>query len=961
MISFLGRKMWKNKWMVVCLFIGNLLFVGIVAATPLYSNATMRRVLHQDLRTAQLENNQLPAVVTLEFSFNNLDPEWIPYTYWHLVNTHSPNISAKMGVPMQRVVRQNSMMGWGLVPHVPREEAPRQRFIHLSGIDGMESGVNIVHGRLPAAYLVDGKIIEAIITQQSMLRNNLFYNELLELSNVREGAGGVQQLFVKIVGIYELAEGSEELWTLSDIDHYERSIIVSNDLILQQFIPNMHRDFRMISTWFHLLDHSAMTSRRVPHYIETLETMQEYFHDVVGIRPINFTENFSEILAGHTAQTGPLNVTLWVLQVPIYVLLAFYIYMVSRQILQLEQNEISVLKSRGASRLQILGIYALQGLFMGLISFPAGIALGVFICHVLGASSGFLYLVQRAAIVVEITPDTLMFAGVAVLLSFLTMFLPVIRFSKVGIVDHKRNKAGKALKPLWQRFFLDILCLAVAIYALYDFNRRGNLAALAIQETQAVDPLLLLSSSLFIMGLGLLCLRLFPHIIKLVYTIGQRFWSPATYASLVKVMRSSGEEQFIMIFLLFTLSIGTFSAHAARTINLNSEHQIRYMAGADLTFRERWRWQGPSMHGPDPEAPPVDPRITRVIYFEPDFKRFANFEEVDALTPVQRQNVKITSLGPWMEVELMAIETDTFGETVWFRDDLLRAHINYFLNTLGSRADGVLLSDNFRTEMGLRIGDTIVFRSFYTDRHREHLYNSTRGVIVGFVDLWPGFSPVQRIEIYGQVVELYRSLIVANIGHIQSAWGMHPYHVWMRTNTDSNSFFHNFVAENRLHIVDFSDANAQIIESRSNPILQGTNGVLTVSFIVTLLVCFTGFLIYWILSLRSRVLQFGIFRAMGMSMRSLIGLLVNEQIFITLVAIMLGALVGEVSAHLFIPLIQMSYTAADQAIPLMIVTEARDYINLYSIVGFMIVVCLAVLGWYISKIKIAHALKLGED
>jgi putative ABC transport system permease protein len=134
-----------------------------------------------------------------------------------------------------------------------------------------------------------------------------------------------------------------------------------------------------------------------------------------------------------------------------------------------------------------------------------------------------------------------------------------------------------------------------------------------------------------------------------------------------------------------------------------------------------------------------------------------------------------------------------------------------------------------------------------------------------------------------------------------------------------------------------------------------------VGFIVTLLVCFTGFLIYWILSIKNRVLQFGIFRAMGMSMRDILALLVNEQLFITLTSVFIGALVGEIASRLFVPLIQISYSASEQVIPLLVVTEARDYMNLYVTIGLMIAVCLIVLGVIISKIKIAQALKLGED
>ena len=46
------------------------------------------------------------------------------------------------------------------------------------------------------------------------------------------------------------------------------------------------------------------------------------------------------------------------------------------------------------------------------------------------------------------------------------------------------------------------------------------------------------------------------------------------------------------------------------------------------------------------------------------------------------------------------------------------------------------------------------------------------------------------------------------------------------------------------------------MEQKNDPVLQGTNGILTVGFIVVLLLCTVGFLIYWILSIQSRALLF---------------------------------------------------------------------------------------------------------
>ena len=168
------------------------------------------------------------------------------------------------------------------------------------------------------------------------------------------------------------------------------------------------------------------------------------------------------------------------------------------------------------------------------------------------------------------------------------------------------------------------------------------------------------------------------------------------------------------------------------------------------------------------------------------------------------------------------------------------------------------------------------------------------------------------------------------------------------------------VAENETGVT-FKDVAEQLVEKKNDPIFQGTNGILTVGFIVVLLLCMVGFLIYWVLSIRSRALQFGIFRAMGMSMREILTMLINEHFYISALSIAVGVLVGEMTSRLYMPLIQMAYAASDSSLPLRVVSEAGDLGRILLIVGVLLAVCLAVLGTLISRMKIAQALKLGED
>jgi putative ABC transport system permease protein len=137
--------------------------------------------------------------------------------------------------------------------------------------------------------------------------------------------------------------------------------------------------------------------------------------------------------------------------------------------------------------------------------------------------------------------------------------------------------------------------------------------------------------------------------------------------------------------------------------------------------------------------------------------------------------------------------------------------------------------------------------------------------------------------------------------------------------------------------------------------------VLTSNFIIVVLWCAAGFLIYWILSIRSRELQFGIYRAMGMSVKEVLTMLACEQILISGSSILIGVVAGSLATELYLSLIQVAYSGSKKVLPIRMASQASDSIRLFVIIGLMIAVCMAVLAWLISKIRIAQALKLGED
>ena len=203
-------------------------------------------------------------------------------------------------------------------------------------------------------------------------------------------------------------------------------------------------------------------------------------------------------------------------------------------------------------------------------------------------------------------------------------------------------------------------------------------------------------------------------------------------------------------------------------------------------------------------------------------------------------------------------------------------------------------------------------------------------------------------------------LIVAHLRKLQNVDGVLPYEVWMKV-TDSTQGVYDYIEDKNIKLDHFKDTRSDLIDMKNNPVIQGTNGTLTVGFIVVLLLCSAGFLIYWILSIRSRALQFGIYRAMGMTMQEILRMLVYEQIMITVPAVITGTVIGLIASKLYIPLIQIAYSTSEEIIPVQVMAAGMDLLKMYIVVIVVIGICMGILGWLISKIKIAQALKLGED
>lgn len=931
MFRLMLQKITHKKWMILCLLIGNILLIAVAICHPMYQSASARRMLRDEFEIYIEENEIYPGLVSFSATSEKKDGRnLVERFYAYLDRCYN-----RLQIPLHESVDHYAVVKSKIELQMKREDTNDLK-ISVGMINDFENHVSLIAGDMYTDKVDDNGCIEAVMNQSTMVEQKLLIGDVITFHNLK-GADG-KPIQVKIVGTVQADTTNSNFWAF-DLETYSSEVFIPESTFRKIFMEEEEEKFTIRCYWYRLFDYEKILPQDVDRILNAMDEIQTTENYSTFMRDCYFPE----ILKSYNMKAKTNQATFNILQVPLLLLLCAFLFMISGQMLTMEQNEISLMKSRGAKRIHIILLYFLQSSFLAAISFLIALPLGKVVCKLLGSAVAFLEFSNTKDLVIEYDKNVFLFALASILLSVIMTVLPVIKYSGVSIVNLKRSRS-RSKKAFWQKAFLDIICLGVSLYGYYSFRKSKNLIMENVLSGKSLDPLLYLCSSLFILGAGFLFLRLQPIIIKILYKILKRGLGAVGFSSYLSAIRSGAKQQFIMLFMILTVALGIFHATVARTILNNATENVDYLTGADFILQESWKNNAATLT--------VDP--TAVLqYTEPDFGKYTQIGGVKKVAQVYNSTASTKIEKDDKEVTLMGIVPRDFASVTTVNQDLLYCSYIDYLNVLASDVNGVLLSENFMIKHNVHIGDSINIKSSNK--------KTIKAKVSGFVNYWPSYSPSTYVlNSDGTVSKKENYLIIANLSLIQSSCGALPYEVWMRLDGDSQVVY-DWVQESGTKVSYYTDLSKEEEAIIRDNLFQGTNGILTLSFIIILILCAVGYLIYWIMSIRSRELLFGVLRAMGMGKGQIIRMLVNEQIFCGISSILAGALIGCVGAYLYVPMIQYAYASANQALPLKLVANSSDLSKLFAVIGFVLILCLIVLARIVAKMNITKALKLGEE
>ncbi len=917
-----ARRLWANRRLSGGLLVGFTVAVAAAASLPAYTTGALQRVLQTELasdieRTASglhLAHIERPERPTSATDFATAD---------QFVQEQGLTM---LDLTPEVVVRYGALDPVRARPVDPTKiDQDRERWLSLAFQSDLNQHITVVDGRLPAPGKTADDFYEVLVEEEALDRHDFAVGAEFWVPVGTSDLAAV--VGVRVIGVFERTDPLHAYWFQKK--PFEQAFFVSEEVFRTDLI-NLDGMAANQYSWYFGLNPADL---KMTDALRLLIAMYEIEGRAAQLLPdTELLGGPMELLTRFLLRAEELQLMMLLLTAPTLMVVAYFIMVTSGMIVDRQRQEIAVMRSRGAGISQVVGIYLLEGVLFAGGAMAIGYPLALLLSRAMGAAVGFLQFVDRKQPPLLVPYQFWLFGAVAGVVGIFAYVLPALSAARQSIVAYKQESARRGRSPAWSRFGLDFICLTLAGYAYYILSGQE------VQGGALIEPINLLAPTLFVLGAGLLVLRLLPLVASLVARLAEPWANGPLYLTLTQMSRAPSSYVPVVLLLTLTVGMGLYGAVTARTFERNVEDRIEYNGGADVVLEEAWEFI--TDDGLDPTsieaagqgefaAPPWD-----VHYSLPGVAQ-----------PARVRTQQITSaLGGRAQRKgtLMAIDPTDFGKVSSLRRDLLPQHINTYLNLLALEEESVLVSQDFLVRNNLVPGDRV---SLVAEGGQEISL-----VIQASIAYWPGLDP------------LHGDFFVANLGLVEEYLGLQPYTVWMRMEPDAKlTPVVEALKSQGIGTIGATDYRQRLIMARRDPQLGGLLGGLTNGFLLAAAITVMGFWLYAALSARSRALQFGVLRALGLTSGQLGSAVILEQVLTVVIGVGAGTGLGLTAAQLFIPMLQKSSGLSGQTPPFLIVADPTDRIRLYAVLLLMLLIGVVGLMNALGRLRIYEAVKLGED
>ncbi|MQF70147.1 FtsX-like permease family protein [SAR202 cluster bacterium AD-804-J14_MRT_500m] len=667
----------RSGWRLeLAFFLGILLAVTLMSSGVIYSDYLQDASIKQTLKKAD------PSQTSIVFlSIDRLSPP----KYQATQQVISQEISSRLGRFISEesfILETNTFFYQGHTQlELDDERRPRGK---LQYMPSLPNRTQLIAGEWPVNT---NDSIEVAIDSQGLALMDLEVGD--ELRIIRPPSSEPLPQVVQIVAEFERLDPNDEFWfglnnafTKQREDWVSVPMFTAVDTLLSEN-PMRTDVYHPSGKWFFFLDKENVDSTDV-------EDLRNLIREVVLIKQDKLSNgsistDLLNLLDSYSEQATLTKVPLLLLIFMSTAVLMFYLALVATVVIKGRSKELSLLKSRGSTTLQ-LGLLALvEGLLLALPAIVLGQILALLIVQILGR-----YLFSGGDTVASISGISIGLGVIGGLLSVGMFVVVTILASSRGVVELRQETARPPRTPWLHRYYLDFAILLLIGIMWWQVQGRGSFLVRSLGDGDLqIDFSLLLAPVLGLVGSGLLVLRFFPILSSFALRLIGLIATPWVVHGLRRISRDPMMPGILIVLLMTASALGVAVSVLRSSVEQNQKDRSYYEVGSDMRIQHQSQLVG---------SESVD--VAAVAQAHP---------EVVETSYARRMDASLLTSGRSKPVSLLAVETDRFADVAWFRDDFSDKTLPEIISLLSvddfGSGDGILLPlDTTHLGLWVRLG-----------------------------------------------------------------------------------------------------------------------------------------------------------------------------------------------------------------------------------------------------------------
>ena len=648
---WISRRRLHSSWRLTAVTsMGILTAVVLLSATALYSQVLAEAGIRFALFSGSTSSHHIQVL-----SENRpLGPE----DYARLRQLAESSIQQRLGnlaVDLHRFGRAQAGMQMTANPDYkpPPVGSPSGRPLFMTGFEDRSRIIEGKWPQFPGTLGPEGVELEAVMGQQ--VANDTGYRLGTRVFITPFRSEPEERIVLNIVGIAEPVDPGDEFWFGFPSQFTPQTV---GEILVIPFYVAEHDFLNVIGRRFPtavadfgfnvFVDPSVISAGTVDSVQASLEGLET---DINKDYPRTFVFTRLELtLAEFERDLTLAKVPVYVFVSLVVIVILYFLVLITGILGRTQNQELGLLRSRGASVPQVCGVLVLVEGFLALALLAVGVPLAWLVVRfallpTFGDPGG-------GPIVVVYSADPYWIAALGAAVSVVVLAVSAAGRARTGVSDSLAIRSRPPEVSFFHRYYLDLLAILLVALVWWQFRERDGFLSRSLSDRGLdIDPILILGPALGMLTAALLLMRLFPWMVRIIVWLCMRAGPGWSSYGLARLARDPVLPSSLAVMLMLTAALGVFGATFQASLAKSQSDQTNYRIGGEFVL------SGPGVRGNLAEE-------------------LSEIPGVAAATPVLRDSVSLIEGHAARSALLIAADPQALARTAWYREDFSAASLS---------------------------------------------------------------------------------------------------------------------------------------------------------------------------------------------------------------------------------------------------------------------------------------------